>query len=280
VHRLTRTAREISVKDLHRRVSVPQAHDEVRDLAIIFNQMIGRLEHAFVQQRRFVADASHELRTPVTVIRSITDIALSQPMNVEESATVLHEVNAEAERLGYMISDLLALARADESQVLFDFEPVQVDLLATDVVDSLEPLAIERQVTLRTGRLDTAIVSGDAARLIQVLIGLVDNALAYTNPGGSVTVLVESCASHVHVSVCDTGIGIAPSDLAHIFERFYRADTSRPKAGSGLGLSIVDWLVRAHKGAVTVRSQQGQGSTFMVTLPRAQEDKTSIPPIL
>lgn len=273
VQRLTRTAREISIKDLHRRVAVPLAHDEVRDLAIIFNQMIGRLEHSFEQQRRFVSDASHELRTPVTVIRSITDIALSQPDDAEESAAVLREVNAESERLGHLISDLLSLARADEGQVLFDFEPVRVDLLASDVVDSLEPLAVERQVTLRGGRLDEAQVLGDAARLIQVIITLVDNALAYTNADGEVTVSVETCPTHVHIIVLDTGIGISASDLPHIFERFYRADPARTSSGNGLGLSIADWLIRAHKGAITVQSQPGQGSMFTITLPRAQYSK-------
>jgi len=274
IHHLAYTAREIGARDLHQRVPVPPAEDEVRDLSLIFNQMIGRLERAFNQQRRFVADASHELRTPVAVIRSMTEVALSQPSGVEGYEAVLREVNVEAERLGRLINDLLALARVDEGKAQLDSEPVRCDLLAIDVVESLEPLAQERHIGLKTHILQPATVMGDAARLIQVIMSLVDNALIYTNAGGTVTVSVETCASHVHISVSDTGIGIAQKDIEHIFERFYRADPARSKAsgGSGLGLAIVDWVVRAHQGVISVESQPGQGSTFMVTLPLASID--------
>lgn len=269
IQRLAYTAHEIGARDLHQRVPVPLARDEVQDLAVIFNQMIERLERAFAQQRRFVADASHELRTPVAVVRNMTEVALSQPSSSEDYVMVLQEVNAESERLGRLINDLLALARVDEGQVQLDHDPVRLDLLAADVVASLEPLAVERKVILRTGKLDPATVLGDAARLIQVIMSLVDNALIYTNAGGSVTVAVETCESHAHLSVQDTGIGIAQEDIEHIFERFYRADRARSKVvgGSGLGLALVEWMVQAHKGTVSVKSQLGKGSTFMVTLP-------------
>ncbi len=271
IHRLANTAREISAKDLDQRVPVPQAQDEVRDLSIIFNQMIERLERAFAQQRRFVADASHELRTPVAVIRSMTDLAVAQPSSAEDNLLVLREVNAESERLGHLINDLLALARADEQQIKLDFEPVRIDLLAADVVESMEPLASERHLTLRTENLKAATVMGDAARLIQIIISLVDNALIYTNAGGSVTLSVKVSDNLAHLIVRDTGIGIAQKDIGHIFERFYRADPARSKAvgGSGLGLAIADWLVRAQNGSISVESMPGRGSTFTVTLPLA-----------
>ena len=269
IHRLALTAREIGAKDLSQRVPVPQPEDEVRELSVIFNQMIGRLEHAFAQQRRFVADASHELRTPVAVIRSMTELAVSQPSDAEDTLLVLHEVNSESERLGRLISDLLALARADEGQVKLDFEPVRLDLLTADVVSSLEVLAGERKVVLRTADLNPATVLGDAARLIQIIMSLVDNALTYTNAGGTVTLSVKATVSDAYLIVRDTGIGMAKSDIAHIFERFYRADPARSKAvgGSGLGLSIADWLVHAHDGAISVESELNKGSTFTVMLP-------------
>ena len=269
IHRLTDIAHEIGAKDLHQRVPIPHANDEVRELALIFNQMIGRLEQAFNQQRRFVADASHELRTPVSVIRSITDVALAQPSAPEEYVLVLKEINAESERLGKLINDLLALARADEGLVQFDHDTVQLDLLTSDVVDSMEALAAERKIILTVGELHTATILGDAARLIQVIMSLVDNALTYTNAGGSVTLSVKTTKTHALLIVRDTGIGIAPKDQPHIFERFYRADPARSRAagGSGLGLSIVDWVVRAHDGTVSVESRPGQGSTFTVVLP-------------
>ncbi len=275
IHRLTRTAREISATDLHQRVPVPLPRDEVQDPSIIFNQMIARLERSFTQQRRFVADASHELRTPVSVIRNMTEIALSQPSTAEDYLAVLREVHAESERLGRLISDMLTLARADEQQVQLDREPVRLDLLSADVVDSLESLAAERKISLRVARLAPATVLGDTARLIQVIMSLVDNALTYTNPGGSVTLSVEVRNSFAYLTVSDTGIGIAQKDIEHIFERFYRADPARSKAvgGTGLGLAIVDWVVRAHNGKVTVKSQPGRGSSFVVQLPLADNTK-------
>ncbi len=271
IHRLTRTARDIKAGDLHRRVPVPKARDEVHDLALTLNEMIGRLNQAFTQQRRFVADASHELRTPVTVIRSVTDVALAQPLSLEEYFAVLRDVNAEAERLSQLINVLLALARADEGQVQLDREPVRLDLLAFDVALTIEPLAVERGITLQVEKLEPATVMGDTARLIQAMMGLVDNALTYTNAGGTVTLSVEVSNTSAYFIVCDTGIGIAPQDAAHIFERFYRADPARSRAagGSELSLALVDWVVSAHNGSIAVESQPGLGSTFKVALPLA-----------
>ena len=273
---LTRTAREIKAGDLHRRVPVPRSRDEVYDLALTLNEMIGRLDQAFAQQRRFVADASHELRTPVTVIRSITDVALEEPLSLDDYSEVLHEINAETERLGVLINDLLVLARADEEQMPLDREPVRLDLLAVDVATTMEPLAIERGIALQVQTLEPATVSGDTARLIQVLMGLVDNALTYTNAGGTVALGVEAHGALACLTVRDTGIGIAKEDAAHIFERFYRADPARSRAagGSGLGLSIARWVIEAHGGSIKVESQVGQGSTFTVTLPLAPSTPT------
>jgi two-component system, OmpR family, sensor kinase len=271
IHRLTRTARNIKAGDLHRRVPVPQTKDEVQALALTINEMIGRLDQSFTQQRRFVADASHELRTPVTVIRSITEIALTQHLNLEEHLAVLQDLHAEAERLSQLINDLLALARADEGQTQLDRELVRLDLLAYDVAASIDALAVERRITLQIEKIEPATVEGDTARLILALMGLVDNALTYTNAGGTVTLNVEVAGTSACFSVRDTGIGIAPKDLDHIFERFYRADPARSRSagGSGLGLAIVDWVVRAHGGSISVESQVGEGSIFKVTLPLA-----------
>ncbi len=269
IRHLTRIAHDISAKDMHQRVPLPRANDEVRELALIFNQMIERLEHAFRQQRRFVADASHELRTPVSVIRSITDITLAQPATVQEYVQVLQDISSESERLGMLITDLLALARADEGRVHFDQDAVRLDLLTADVLASMDTLAAERNIVLTSGELYPTVVIGDAARLIQVIMSLVENALTYTNAGGRVTLSVKANETHGVLTVCDNGIGIAPNDQAHIFERFYRTDPARSRTagGSGLGLSIVDWIVRAHEGNVRVESQLGQGSTFTVALP-------------
>ncbi len=269
IRHLTRIAEDISAGDLHSRVPVPRSRDEVQHLALTFNKMIERLNQSFVQQRRFVADASHELRTPVAAIRSMTDVALAQSPNGEECIAVLRDVNAEAERLGHLIRDLLILARSDEGQVQLDHELVRLDLLVSDVVGTLDPLATERGIMLQVHKLEPVTVRGDISRLIQCVINLLDNALTYTNSGGSVTLMVEVRDHCGCIEVQDTGIGIAPDDILHIFERFYCADPARTRkgSGSGLGLSIVDWVIHAHGGSIHVESQVGQGSTFTLSLP-------------
>lgn len=272
IHHLTCTARHIEASDLHQRVPVPRTRDEVQSLALTFNEMIERLDKAFARQRRFVADASHELRTPVAAIRSMTDTVLDQEATPQEYVAVLHDITSEAERLGHLISDLLVLARADEGQTLLEWKPLRLDLLLSDVLATVEALASERSITVEVGRLEPALVMGDEARLIQVILTLLDNARAYTNEGGKVELAVVIRDKHACLVVQDTGIGIAPEDQEHIFERFYRADSARARiaSGTGLGLAIVEWVVRAHRGTITVESQVGQGSTFTVALPLAE----------
>lgn len=278
IQRLTRIAKRIEAGDLHERVPISRSKDEVQSLALTFNEMIERLDKAFKRQRRFVADASHELRTPVAAIRSMTDVVLAQrtPIEPEEYLAVLRDVNAEAERLGHLINDLLALARTDENQALLEHEPVRLDLLVADVVATTEPLAAEKGITLEVLANEPATVLGDEVRLIQVIMNLIDNALNYTNAGGIVKLEVVVQNNSAILTVRDTGIGIAPEHLEHIFERFYRVDPARSRAagGTGLGLAIVEWIVRAHGGKITVASEVGQGTTLNVMLPLATQVST------
>ena len=276
--RLTRIARRIEAGDLHERVPVPRSKDEIQSLALTFNEMIERIDKAFTRQRRFVADASHELRTPVAAIRSMTDVVLAQstPIEKEEYETVLRDVNAEAERLGHLINGLLLLARSDENQVLFEHELVRLDLLAADVAATIEPLATERGISLEIVAKQPTIVMGDEVRLIQVIMNLLDNAVTYSNNGSKVKLEVKTEQNKALMIVSDTGIGIAKDHLDHIFERFYRVDPARSRAtgSTGLGLAIVDWIVRAHDGSITVKSEVGKGTTFTVVLPIAVQTST------
>ncbi len=272
IDRLTRTARQIKASELNQRVPVPHTHDEVHRLAQTLNEMIERLDQAFARQRRFVADASHELRTPVAVIRSMTDLALLQELTAQEYATLLANINIETERLGHLISDLLALARSDEGQTILEKETVRLDLLITAVVANAEVLAAEHGVAVRVQPSEAITILGDEARLIQAVMNLVDNAILYTNVGGQVMLSVERKDAHACLTICDTGIGIAPEHLPHIFERFYRVDPARMRTegnSSGLGLAIVEWVVQAHGGSILVESQVGKGTTFTITLPIA-----------
>ncbi|HLG79164.1 MAG TPA: ATP-binding protein [Ktedonobacteraceae bacterium] len=268
--RLAETARKIQAGDLHQRVPVPPVRDEMQYLALTLNAMLDSLEASFSRQRRFVADASHELRTPVAVIRNKAEVALLRSRSPHEYCSALQSIHAEAERLSHLISDLLALARGDEGQARFEYEAVRLDALVEAVIANAQGLAQEHGVSLIAYTPQSVTLLGDEARLIQVILNLVDNAIRYTNPGGQVQVNLGATAEAAHLVVQDTGIGIAPEHLPHIFERFYRADPSRQRtrgSGTGLGLSIVEWIVRKHGGSVVVNSQVGQGSCFTVQLP-------------
>jgi heavy metal sensor kinase len=270
IGQLTRTAQRIKAGDLHQRVPVPMPHDEVRLLAVTLNEMLEALDQLFTRQRRFVADASHELRTPVAAIRSMTDVALFDPLPPERYVAVLSSVNAETERLGRLISDLLVLARADEDQYHLEQDDVRLDTLLEAVGASADTLAAEKQITIHVEATQPVTVIGDEARLIQVFMNLLDNAITYTNSGGSVTLRLQEEDQYAHLTVHDTGIGIASGHLPHIFERFYRVDPAHKHVeggSSGLGLAIVKWVVEAHNGKICVESQPGQGSSFTILLP-------------
>ncbi len=271
IRHLIEVTRTIKEGDLRQRVPVPQTRDEVQALALTFNEMLASLEQTLNRQRRFVSDASHELRTPVAVIRSKTDLALQQPSELDEYITVLRQVNGESERLGHLISDLLILARADEGKLPFEMETVPLHLLAEAVVANAEALALECGISLCVETNEPVEVCGDEARLIQVIMNLLDNAIRYTKPGGKVVLSITSDPQWAMLTVRDTGPGIQAEHLPHIFDRFYRVDSARthnPGNNNGLGLAIVAWIVRAHQGSIDVSSQPGYGSTFTITLPR------------
>lgn len=282
IGRLTQTALIIKGGDLQQRVPVPKAHDEVRSLAVALNEMLEQVEQAFLRQRRFVADASHELRTPVTVIRSKAKLALLHVFTPEEYPKVLQAIHSEAERLGRLISDLLALARADEGQVVLERERIHFDRLVEAVVATVDVIATQQQVRVELTASEAVCVCGDEARLMQVVMNLLENAIGYNEPGGVVFVSVQAKAGQVILTVRDTGIGIAEEHLPALFDRFYRVDVARRHntgGNSGLGLAIVSWLVTAHGGTVCVESQLGVGSTFTVTLPRYVEEHEDALPL-
>ena len=269
IDRITRTARRIGAEDLSQRLEMSSNDDEIGRLAATFDEMLERLDRAFQRQRQFTADASHELRTPLAVATSQIDVALERSRSVEEYQEVLRLVGTETTRMGKLVSELLTLARADSGNEIMEREPLSLDELAGEVVAQLAPLAESRGLRLGTGHLEPAIVVGDQTRLMQLLFNLVDNALRYTPEGGRITVNVGRHGGEATLTVTDTGIGIAPEQLPHIFKRFYRVDKARSRAegGTGLGLAIGEWIVRAHGGRIQVASTPGQGSTFTVFLP-------------
>jgi two-component system OmpR family sensor kinase len=278
VRRLTRLANAVQDSgDVRQRVPVPLARDEIRDLAETLNAMLARLDTAFTVQRRFVADASHDLRTPVAAMLSLAENA-RDGIGSQTPAQSLAAIAEQAQRLRQLINNLLHLSRADEGCLTLEREPIRLDMLVRDIAISLLPLAQERQVTLQPGRLDEVTIEGDISQLLLVVMNLVDNALTYTPAGSAITLSVQHTGNQARVTVQDTGIGIAPDDLPHIFERFYRADAARQRAtgGSGLGLAIVQTLVDAHHGTIDVSSTPGKGTTFIVTLPAAHHAQSIV----
>jgi signal transduction histidine kinase len=229
--------------------------------------MLERLERAFGQQSRFVADAAHELRTPLASLRTNLEVVRSDPHatldDYRQMASVLERA---LERLERLVDDLLLLARGEKD---VRAEPVYLEVLIGDVIQELKPLAQSHRVSLYYQVPEEVIVQADPPLLARAISNLIENGIRYNHPGGSVTVTVRREAKSVAVSVEDTGTGIPPEEQAHIFDRFYRVDRSRAqhRGGSGLGLSIAAHIVQLHGGHIQVASTPGAGSTFTIWLP-------------
>ncbi len=272
IDEITRMARHIGrTEDLSQRLEYQGPQDEVGRLASTFNEMLERLDRAFQAQRRFVADASHALRTPLTAIRGNVELLLQRPDDSAAKETSLQAIQRETQRLSRVVSDLLLLAQADAGQTL-DRQPVEMATLLLDVYQQARVMA--DGVTVSLGHEDQGLVEGDPDRLREMLLNLVDNALKHTPEGGKVTLSLYYNEPWIQISVADTGPGIPPEDLPHIFDRFYRVKSAKPRPGqprgTGLGLAIAKWIVEQHGGYITVESQVGKGSTFTVWLPAAQ----------
>ncbi len=268
VARMTQTAQTITVsQDLTRRIDMPAHRDELGRLAATFNEMLASIETAYHTQQRFVADASHELRAPLTAIQGNLELLhRHQSMPEAEREEALSEVTREANRLSRLVADLLALARADAGV------PLKHRLLDLDevVLDAFrEARQLSQGQTLTLDPFETIQVIGDEDRLKQLVLILLDNALKYTPANGSITLGLQRLETGSKITVRDTGVGIPPGDLPHVFERFYRADPARGRdpGGTGLGLPIARWIVEQHGGKITLESQPGQGAIATVYLP-------------
>lgn len=268
VDTMIRTARTITLsRDLSSRIAAPPHRDELGRLASTFNEMLASLEAASRAQQRFVSDASHELRAPLTAIQGNLEL-LHRHRNMPESEReeALAEVERESARLARLVSDLLVLARADAG-VSLKRCPVDLDVLVLEAYREARHLSQGQALTLDP--FEPARVEGDEDRLKQLLLVLLDNALKYTPANGHVTLGLHRRVTSVEIVVRDTGVGIAPEDLPLVFERFYRADPARSRdpGGTGLGLPIARWIVDQHDGEITLDSQLGQGTTATVRLP-------------
>ncbi len=273
LNRIAATASRIArAEDLDQRIEGVYPDDEVGQLADTFNEMMGRLQDLFNTQQQLVADVSHELRTPLATIQGNVDLlrrgAAGDPVMLREG---LVAIDQEVARMSRLVRDLLLLAEADAG-VQLTLRPLELDTVLLEVYREALLMA-DGRVKVRLGHEDQAHVHGDADRLKQLLLNLVSNAIAYTPTGGTVTLSLHIRPDGwVRITVVDTGVGIAPEDLPHIFDRFWRVDRARTRAagGSGLGLSIAKSIAEAHGGSISVESEPGKGSTFEVLLPQSR----------
>jgi heavy metal sensor kinase len=266
LHRLTE---EITADRLDRRLPLAGATDELGRLAQTINAMIARLERSFAEVRRFTADASHELRTPLTAIRAEAEVALNDTLAPADYRQLLGSILEECERLTRLTDQLLALSREDAGKGRPQRQPLDLTPLVNSVVETLRPLAQAKGVRLHTAGDGVLRTQGDEGRLRQVFFNLLDNAIKYTPEGGRIDVELARRDQAAVVTFRDTGIGIPPEHLPHVFDRFYRVDKARTRAegGTGLGLSIAQSIVQAHRGRIEMASTPGRGTTCTVTLP-------------
>ena len=270
-------------RSLHRRLPVDDSRAELSDLVATLNAMIDRLEQSFLGLRRFTADASHELKTPLAVLRADVERAMSDGATKGEKMVALEEALHETARMADLVETLLTLARADEGRFDLHLEPVELAPLVRDVYETALILGESAEVEVNMPFTAEAVVMGDPPRLRQLFLNLVTNAIKYTPAGGRVDIGLGRHPDHAAFVVRDTGIGIAAADIPYVFDRFWRADRVRSRhiargsdgegsgGGSGLGLAISQWIAQAHGGALTVTSRLGKGSLFTVTLPLAPD---------
>ena len=274
IRTLTKTAREIEVTDLGKRIDIPPVKDELSELALTFNHMLDRIQLGFEQQRRFVSDASHELRTPVTVIRGYSDM-LSRWGRQDERALDegISAIRSEAEDMQELIEKLLFLARADQNRQVLHKEPCELSELVGDVAKKMKLIAKEHTIDLLQNDEGTAVI--DQVTIKQMMRIFLENSMKYTPAGGRITIASIRTDKEMRMELADNGIGIAKENQQKVFERFYRVDSSRTKAeggigGTGLGLSIARWIAEQHEIAIAVESELGKGTKIILTIPLAE----------
>ena len=274
VGRITRAAQAITPQDLSHRVTVPQTGDELQSLAETLNSMLQRIESAVARITRFTADASHELRTPIALIRTRAEVTLDTPRTNDQYRQALQEMLLESERTSTLIENLMLLARSDTGSEALKFERIDLGTIVRDSSTQGQTLAEAKQLGWKAVFPEGPVwLHGDAESLRRLLLILIDNAVKYTPPGGNIGFALRAENKQAEIEIKDTGIGISKADLPHIFERFYRAEKARSRdlGGTGLGLSIGQWIAQAHGGEISVESSPGGGSVFVVRLPLHDE---------
>jgi len=271
VEAVTRTAQEISGGTLAKRVPVGTRGDEIDQLAATFNQMLGRIQTLVTEIKEMSDNIAHDLKSPITRIRGMAEVTLTTGKGIEEYENMAAGTVEECDRLLDMINTMLMITKTESGVHPLDYKQVDMPRLVRDACELMETVAEDKGLSLACETPETLPLVGDPRMIQRILANLLDNAIKYTPSGGSVRVSLSAIdGGEALVTVQETGMGIPPDDLPHIFERFYRCDQSRSEPGTGLGLSLARALARAHRGDITVTSTLGQGSTFTLTLPKTR----------
>ena len=271
VAKITQTAKDIqSGANLSQRIPVPEAKDEIGELALTFNSMMDRLESSFSQMRQFSSDASHELRTPLTVLKGQSELTLGKERKPKEYQEVISSNLEEIQYMSKVLEDLFMLSKSDENQIALDCESVDLKSLIEEICRHAEIIASEKNIKIIIAYLERIQVYGDPVRLRQMIWNVIVNGIKYTQPDGEVKISLQEKKDIALIIIQDNGIGISNSDLPLIFNRFYRVDKarSRGEGGTGLGLSICKFIVGAHKGSIDIESTLGEGTKFKIKLPK------------
>ena len=274
VAEIARAAQSISEHELSRRLPILQTGDELQSLSETLNEMFSRLESAFKRVTQFTADASHELRTPVALMRARTEVALRKPRSEGEYKETIVRIHQELERTSALIENLMTLARVDSEGEALQVTPTDLNEVFLEISETARLLAQGKSIDYEQRLAEMPLrVSGNAPSLRRLFLILIDNAVKYTPPEGRISVALDASDGAAVTEIRDNGMGISPADLPHIFERFYRADESRSResGGTGLGLSIAKWIAEAHHGSISVVSKVGEGSVFRVQIPLAED---------
>ena len=269
IAQISSLAQRITAENLDERIPPRPTQDEIGDLINTINGMITRLQSSFRQMQEFLVNVAHELKTPLTILKGESELALSKPLPPADAKRLVSSYLEETIRLSRIVEDLLMLAKAEAGQLSLSHEQVAVHDLVHDLFEDAQILSATKQLSVELERNESALVWGDTGRLRQLLRSIVSNAVQYTDPPGTIKISSQVTPPFVVVEVKDTGIGIAPEDQTKIFQRFYRGEEarSRSKGGSGLGLAIAKWIVEAHGGSIEVQSTPGKGSCFTLRLP-------------
>lgn len=269
INRMAKELQRIETEQLGKRLTLHPAKDEINELSEVINEMLSRLENSFNQTRQFTADASHELRTPIAIMKAGLEVALSRERGIRGYQQVLANTLEDLGRLSKIIENLFILAKADTRRYELHKERMNLHPVIMDITEQLKLVAEPKNILVFMENTEDAFIEGDELLIRMMLLNLIDNAIKYTQPNGAIKLFLCKDNGCVKIVIRDNGIGISQQDISHIFDRFYRVSKSRTAdhTGGGLGLSICQWIVKSHHGTIMVKSELHKGSTFTVTLP-------------